>query len=168
MEDALADIKDVLKKRIGGLYKEKVVFVGVGNRMRGDDAIGPALIDMISDNVPHAIDAENVPENFTGRIKRIDPQAIVFIDAVHFGNFPAGYTKIVEISEAGGYGLTTHKFSLDMVMEYLKEETGADVFMIGVQPATISDTEGISPVIEDRLKAISRSISTIFNNDLSL
>jgi len=55
-----------------------VVFVGVGNRMRGDDAIGPALIDLIKGRVPHAIDADGAPENVTSAIRRLEPAVIVF------------------------------------------------------------------------------------------
>lgn len=154
---------EALSERLKGVSPDCTVFVGVGNRMRGDDAIGPVLIDLLSPHMPHVLDVSNVPENFTGMIKRLNPSKIVFIDAVQFGDCPAGYARIVEMSEAGGYGLTTHKFSLDMIMEYLKEETGADVFMIGVQPESIRDTEGLSPGMGDRLAALRSVIVDAFS-----
>ncbi len=43
-------------------------------------------------------------------------------------------------------------------MEYLKMETGADVFMIGVQPARIADGEGLSPGIDKSIEKITACI----------
>ncbi len=38
-----------------------------------------------------------------------------------------------------------HKISLEILMEYLQEETGADVFIIGIQPAVVAQSSGLSP-----------------------
>jgi hydrogenase 3 maturation protease len=66
--DHFEELEGKLKARIGDLPPEKIVFVGVGNRFRGDDAAGPVIIDMLADRVPHAIDAGPSPENATGAI----------------------------------------------------------------------------------------------------
>jgi hydrogenase 3 maturation protease len=156
------DLGEKLKIRIGSLPPEKVVFVGVGNRSRGDDAVGPAVIDRLAGRVPHALDAGPAPENATGAIKKLKPAAVVFVDALLFGDLPPGAPAIVEIGDIRHIGGATHTLSLDVVMEYLKAETGADVFMIGVQPGRIRDGEGMTPDIESAVKSIaSASISAL-------
>jgi hydrogenase 3 maturation protease len=152
--DYFEELERKLKTRLDGIPAERIVFVGVGNRSRGDDAIGPMIIDMLAESVPHAIDAGPSPENFTGAIKKLKPAVIVIIDALIFKDLPPGAPQIVEIDEIRHLGESTHTLSLDVVMEYLKMETGADVFMIGVQPGRIADGEGLSQGIEEAIKKL--------------
>ena len=158
MDASLDRLKAELALRLRGILPDKVVFVGVGNRLRGDDGIGPAVIDLLEGIVPHALDAGGVPENFTGTIKRLRPEAIVFIDALDFGGRPGG-VRLVELSDIQEYGASTHNFSLDVSMEYLKGETGADVFLVGVQPERIAEGEEISPALAGPLKALAEVLA---------
>ncbi|OPY29352.1 MAG: hydrogenase 3 maturation protease [Methanocella sp. PtaU1.Bin125] len=158
--DRFSGLEAKLKARVGDLSPEKVVFVGVGNRSRGDDAVGPAVIDMLADRVPQAIDAGPAPENVTGLIKRLKPSAVVFIDALLFRDLPPGTPAIVETGDIRHLGESTHTLSLDVVMEYLKAETGADVFMIGVQPERIADGEGMTPGLETATEKIASAIAS--------
>jgi hydrogenase 3 maturation protease len=156
--DYFEELERKLKARIGGMPVENIVFVGVGNRSRGDDAIGPMIIDLLAGHVPHTIDAGPSPENVTGMIKKLKPKAIVFIDALIFKDLPPGTPQIVEIEDIRHLSESTHTLSLDVVMEYLKMETGADAFMIGVQPGRIADGEGLSPGMQDSVEKITASI----------
>ena len=156
--DYFRELEQMLKARIGRFPPDQIVFVGVGNRFQGDDAAGPALADMLADRVPHAIDAGPAPENVTSAVKKLKPKAIVLIDALIFKGLAPGTPKIVEIDEIRRLGESTHTLSLDVVMEYLKMETGADVFMIGVQPGRIAEGEGLSPGVEEALEKIVQCI----------
>lgn len=112
--------------------------------MRGDDGIGPVLLDLLRDHVHHAIDAGATPEEYTGVIRRLDPSVIIFLDAVDRGADP-GRITIVEKGEVSQVRMGIHKISLEILMEYLREETGADVFIIGIQPAVAAQSPGLSP-----------------------
>ncbi len=149
----LEALKKALISRLRGISPERIVFVGVGNRLRGDDAIGPAIVDALKGRVPHAIDAGIAPENYTGMIKRLRPLAIIFIDALDFGGVP-GSVALIESWEIQRYGASTHGLSLEVAMDYLREETGADVFLIGVQPERIGEGEGLSPSIVKHIKKL--------------
>ena len=154
----MAGLESELKARLRGVAPGSVVFVGVGNRFRGDDAIGPAVIDLLAGQALHAIDAGPAPENVTGAIKKLKPGAIVFVDALIRGDLPPGTPAIAEIGDIRHAGESTHALSLDVVMEYLKTETGADVFMIGVEPRRIADGEGLSPGMEEQLGRLAAAI----------
>ncbi len=158
MADNAESIKMALIDRLRHVKPARVAFVGVGNRLRGDDAIGPALIDLLKGRVPNAIDADNAPENVTSAIRRLEPQAIIFIDAAGLGDAPPGHARIVEAKDVEKIGATAHNISLEAVMEYLKETTGADVFMLGVQPERIGEGEGISPGLRRPLEELARAI----------
>ena len=158
MEGSFDKLKKRLAERLHGIGPDGVVFVGVGSRLRGDDAIGPALIDLLKDRVPHAIDADNAPENATSAIKRLRPRAVVFLDAAGLGDAPPGWTRVVEAADVKKLGASAHDISLDAVMEYLKEATGADVFLLGVQPEKIGEGEHISPSLRRPLKELADAI----------
>ncbi len=158
VEDAIDTLKKELAERLHGISPDRVVFVGVGSRLRGDDAIGPALIDLLKNRVPHAIDAGNAPENVTSAVKRLKPRAVVFLDAAGLGDAPPGHARVVEAEDVEKLGASAHDISLDVVIEYLKEATGADIFLLGVQPERIGDGEHISPSLRRPLKDLADAL----------
>lgn len=164
MDVSIDTLKNELAGRLRDLGAGRVVFVGVGNRLRGDDGIGPAIVDLLEGRVPHALDVGSAPENYTGVIKRVRPLAIVFIDALDFGGKP-GSARIVEAPDILQYGASTHHFSLDVSMEYLRHETGADVFLVGVQPETVLEGEGVSPSLEKPLEALAGILADALKKD---
>jgi hydrogenase 3 maturation protease len=111
------------------------------------------IIDMLVDKVPHAIDAGSAPENVTGAIKKLKPKVVVLIDALIFKDASPGSAFIVESEEISQKGFS-HTLSLDFVMDYLRQETGADVLLIGVQPGYIGDSEGLSPGMQEAVESI--------------
>lgn len=151
-------LEKLLAGRLGGIAPGRIVFVGVGNRLRGDDGIGPALIDMLQGRVPHAIDAGSAPENATSAVRRLKPEAIVFLDAACLREAP-GCARIVEAGDVERLEAGAHGFSLDVVMEYLKGSTGADVFLLGVQPKRVGDGQGISAEMKKALRGIAAAIA---------
>lgn len=142
-----SDLTSILNSLIGNVDPERVVFVGVGNRMLGDDGIGPVLLDHLKKNLPHTVDAGVTPEEYTGVIKRLNPSVIIILDAADFGAEP-GQMKIIMAEEVSLVRIGSHKIPLDIIMEYLRSETGADVFIIGIQPECISFSSSLSPSAE--------------------
>src|SRR5574342_1091615 len=56
-----------LRARLEG---KRVLILGVGNRLRGDDAVGPLLVEHLQGKVDiPLIDAGEVPENYLGPIE---------------------------------------------------------------------------------------------------
>ncbi len=112
-----------------------VVVVGVGNPTRGDDAAGAMIARRLRGaRGVYVIEADEVPEAYVGEIARFDPTAVVFVDAVDLGRAP-GDVALVEIADLAPYTATTHRAPLSLVMEVVRCTTGADVFLIAVQPS---------------------------------
>jgi hydrogenase 3 maturation protease len=122
------------------LTPDRVAVVGVGNRMRGDDAVGPAVIDAL-DGLPGAalFDAGAAPENHIQPLARATPARVLLVDACDFGAQPGEFRLFTraEVEELSYGFLSTHTLPLNLTMEMVVQETGAEVCLLGVQPAAI-------------------------------
>jgi len=136
-------------------FKGNTVIVGIGNILRADDGIGPALIEKLEGRVKAVlINAGTAPENYTGKIVKLKPQMILIIDAVDLGLKPGEY-EILEKSDIIKSGFTTHDMSPQMFIGYLEAETCARIYMLGVQPKDVSFGQQMSSELKNTLDELS-------------
>ncbi|KAF5434559.1 hydrogenase 3 maturation protease [Candidatus Methanophagaceae archaeon] len=136
-----------LEERIRDLLKGRIVYMGMGNILRGDDGIGPKLVEVLRKKGAGVVDAGTVPESYIGPVKRLEPDTIVMIDAVHLDREP-GSVELLERDEIlENSGFSTHSLSPVLVMERLESETGAAVFMLAIQPGTLKLGDPLSPAV---------------------
>ena len=144
-------------------YK-KLVIMGIGNDIRGDDGIGPYIVENIkhleSSNVS-ILNATTVPENFTGKIRKIDPTHIIIVDAVIMNEGP-GKIKLVKKEEVAGVSISTHSMSLSYLVNYLELEKPYNILFIGIEPESMELGQGLSPLV----KSSSDEIINIFTDIL--
>ena len=138
------------------LFKGKVVIVGIGHPLRGDDALGPSLVKRLDGHLDAlCIDAGSAPENYLGKIIKASPDVILFIDAVDFNKEP-GFYKILEQEEILKTGFTTHDLSPKMLIEYLSTETKAKMYLLGIQPKDLELGGQISLPVQEALGELER------------
>ena len=154
-----------LKKRLKG----KIVIVGIGNNLRGDDGAGPELIQRLKSQIPKdegkvasksqivLIDAGEVPENYLEKIINYNADTILLVDAVNFQD-PPGSIKFIESNQLKERNFSTHSVSLFLVTDYLKNRTKADILILGIQPESIDLNNGLSEPMKEALKKIEDSI----------
>jgi len=144
-----------LKDRLQG----KVSIVGIGNRLRGDDGIGPEILKRLNNPLPQLLlfDVGEAPENYLGKIVKQKPDTIVLIDAVDLSASP-GTIKIIEKDDIRDESLSTHNASLNLVAKYLQKETSADIFLLGIQPKTTEFGKEISRPVRESLEKIVRML----------
>ena len=150
-----------MKNPFADILKGKVVIVGIGNILRGDDGLGPALIERLTGNVKAiCIDAGTAPESYTGTIVKAAPDTILLVDALHLDRPPGEYA-ILRRHEIVKSGFTTHDISPRMFIEYLKTQTKADIYMLGIQPERLSLGEEISDRIKKTLQEIEQLVKEV-------
>ena len=145
------------------IVKKRLLFIGIGNRQRGDDGAGPVLIDKLhAAGFTNILDAGIVPENYTRRIICYCPDVIIFIDALHFGSNP-GCWKLCAIDTCSEHGFSTHTVSLTLITSYIRFYIPATILLLGIQPATTgfqpdlsNDVQKSVDQIVDKLKYFSR------------
>lgn len=136
--------------------------MGVGNELKSDDGIGPFIInkligeDIQRDNLLF-INAETVPENFTGKIRKENPSHVIIVDACLMGSNP-GEMKIVDKDDFANIGISTHSMSLSYFVKYLEKDTDFKVIFVGIEPETMDWGENPTPNVE---KAAYEFIETV-------
>ena len=141
------------------ILKGKVIIFCIGNIERGDDGLGPYLAWIIKDNVPYeVIDAGTAPENWTGVITRLKPDTIVIVDAIYFEGEP-GEMRIFSGDDLRSGKISTHDVSPKLLIEYLKESTGADIYILGIKPQSNKFNQGLSLCVEKTLNQLAGVLS---------
>jgi len=123
----------------------KVAVCGIGNRIRGDDGVGPEAIAALRGNVDERdvllVDCERSPENFLGELQAFSPEKVILIDAVDLGK-PPGSIGMVDIHTIKKQTMSTHKLPLNLFIDYLQARMRFKLLFIGIQPRqTGLDTE---------------------------
>jgi len=104
------------------------------------------------------IDAGEVPENYTGAVTKAKPDTVIIIDAADFSGRP-GEIKLFKAEEISGAGLATHSMSLNIFAAYLKQETGAEVFLLAIQPKTIKAGSRLSREVRSSISNLIKMLA---------
>jgi hydrogenase 3 maturation protease len=137
-----------------------IVILGVGNRFRGDDAIGSLVASELSamlqassfifqDNNIVIYDTETTPENFIDKVVEAKPDWVIFIDACNFRGEP-GEFKLFEEDEISeiSYGLlSTHTLPLTLTIELIKKQHNCRISLLGIQPKQLTMGQELSPEV---------------------
>ena len=131
---------------------EKLIVLGVGNRLKSDDGVGPFIIEKlkeenIENNEILFIDAETVPENFTGKIRKENPTHLIIVDACLMG-CDAGEIRIVDYEEFANIGISTHSMSLSFFVKYLQKDMDFNIIFVGVEPESMDYQEFPTETVE--------------------
>ncbi len=148
---------------LSNILKGKVVFLGVGNTLRADDGFGPALIEKLQGQIPATcIDAGSTPENYAGKIVKENPDTVVIVDAAHLDLEP-GKFNILTKEKIAKCGLSTHDLSANMFIEYLESQTKANIYMLAVQPQSVTLGGQMSEPVKKALSQITSLIKEVAN-----
>ena len=148
-----------------------MVVVGVGNPLRRDDFVGVEVVRRLRRKLPSSgegrvklIEAETVPESFTGPVARFRPSHVIVVDAALHGSEP-GQARLVEPEAVKGPLFSTHAPSLRLFCSLVRASTGAEVVVLGIQPKDTRFGEGLSPELEEAAdvvaEALARALSAV-------
>ncbi len=156
------DLK-VMCNKFKNILKGKVVIAGIGNALRGDDAFGLRLIENISGKVNAAcFNLGTAPENYIGKIAKEEPNTILLVDALDLGKNPGDF-EILKSEEIVNSGFTTHDLSPRMFIDFLKAQTKAQIYLLGVQPEKLNFSEEMSPKMNRALEKVTELIKEVLS-----
>ncbi len=163
LSEASHKLMVTLRRRLRG----RVVIMGIGNPMLGDDGVGCAIVQQLrkalaqlpgSEGVAGItlVDAEEVPESHTGVVEAARPELVLLIDAADFAAAP-GSVGLIEGGRLEAQAAFTHRTPLAPLARYLMERTHANVLLIGIQPGRMEWGDPLTPDVAataDQLLAI--------------
>jgi len=129
----------------------KTLLITIGNSLRADDGVGPFVGEQVRFKNPghRVINAYTTPENIAQTAIDFKPDKIVLLDAAHFGGRP-GELKIIPLELINQQTvISTHSFPLSVTFSIVKEDTGAELVAVGVQPASMEYGEGLTPEVKE-------------------
>ncbi len=151
------NIKDELREWLKNA--ERIVVIGIGNELRGDDSVGVRIVRSLKGKVPKhvmLIESETVPESFIELITEFNPTNILLIDAGLVGLKP-GDARLVESCEVLGpltAPVSTHALPLRIFFEYLKKTINAKIVLLIIQPKRTDFGEGLSCKVEESVRKL--------------
>jgi hydrogenase 3 maturation protease len=148
-----------------GTGDKRVVIVGVGNPIRGDDAVGPRIIELLESkpiNNVLLLNTESVPEAFTGKVEQFNPTHVLLVDAANFRGMP-GETKLITGEQIGGQAISTHSLPLNIFISYIEKSLGISVILLGIQPMSINLGESMSEPVKNVAKIVADTLHRILS-----
>jgi len=157
----MKNLKDKLKNA------EKILVLGVGSELRGDDIAGIVIAGKIEKNKAvknnpkvKVIYGYTAPENFTGEIKKFNPSHIILVDCADMGK-SFGDVEIIEKEKILSTAFSTHSLPIKIMIDYIKESINAETIVIGIQPENIKFGEKVSDSAKKAISKVSREIVKI-------
>ncbi len=124
----------------------RVAIIGIGNELRGDDAIGLLAAEKMEKEIGKECKTlllkTNAPENIVGTVSEFHPDIIIAVDAADYGGLP-GDVRIID-PKADERPNSTHSAPLGIFFEALKNASNAKAYLVGIQIKTNAFGEGIS------------------------
>jgi hydrogenase 3 maturation protease len=161
---------------------KRVAVIGIGNELNGDDAAGVLVARSLelarqksaawraqdhqgkSHTQPPAevlvIDAGPAPENFTGPLRRFQPDAVVLVDAAQLAQAP-GAIAWVAWQDVAGFSASTHILPPSIFAQFLTDEIGCQVVFVGIQPETLEFDQPVSLSVGQAVKDVTRQLCQI-------
>lgn len=140
----------------------KLLVVGVGSRMRGDDMVGPYTTDLLKERLDSGdelivskldiIDADVMPENFSKPMRESDADLILFIDAVDM-NLEPGTIRKVPRDLIDATIPCSHNLPMSYVMGYINEKIER-VELIGIQIVTTGLFEEMTEITREACRKL--------------
>ena len=156
---------NLLNQKLKGF--ERLAILGVGSDLRADDGAG----DMVAKRMAIAFPSEKypnllccaggtAPENFSGKIERFRPTHLLAVDAADTGLIP-GEISDIDPDTVGGPGFCSHLLPLKVMLDYLTDQTGCSVSLIGIQPKTLEFDGAMSDAVISAVDILCEAISEI-------
>ncbi|NJE09772.1 hydrogenase 3 maturation endopeptidase HyCI [Thermococcus sp. MAR1] len=145
---------------------KRVVVCGIGNEVRGDDAFGVLVAERLKELVSNPnvliLNCGEVPESYTGKITKFEPDLVVFVDAVDFGG-EHGEVILADPEGTLGEAVSTHSLPLKVLVGYLKTRLNAEFVLVGCQPAVLGLFQKPSEVVVERAEVLAKSMAGVLN-----
>ena len=158
---------NTLKKKLTDKTVQRIVILGMGNELDGDDAAGIQVarrLQIALAGYDHilVIDGGNAPESYTGKIRQFAPDFVLLVDGADMGEAP-GAVAWLDWEDTDGLSGSTHTLPLHVLSNYLVMEFGCQVALLGIQIQQLNMTLGdpLSPPVAAAVEGVVAEICNL-------
>ncbi len=147
-------LKD-LRNKLSAFQPEEIMFVGMGNSYKTDDAAGLFFVKYLKDMTEYThsqiINAGTNPENYLQQILMSEAKAIVFIDSALLGTEPGDIAWLTQ-EQIETVGISSHGYSLKLIEKFILSESEKVFLYLGIQPYSTSRGDKMSLIVSQKIK----------------
>ena len=126
--------------------------------MRGDDALGPMVIDALQGKTEAMlIDCGEAPESYLGKIEKSKPERIIIVDAVQMDK-PPGTIAVIDTKKIKGIVMSSHNIPMTLFLEYNETRLKCETIFLGIQPKAIAFNEGLSSECKSAVQKAAKKV----------
>lgn len=129
-------LREELREFWGTSPESKIIIVGVGRTIRGDESTGLLIAEELA-KMSHrntlVIKAEDRPENYTEQIRHFNPTHILYLLATRSGGVP-GESRLITLEKHSRKSL--HESPLTTLDHYLSTILSAETRLLIIEPRT--------------------------------
>ncbi len=149
-----------IQKQLNEILLKIPVIIGIGNEMRGDDGAGIEIIKRLQKNgISNTLAVNSTPENYLQKIAMMPGNARLWIDIINWNGEP-GETKIFDTDTISHYTISTHNFSLVVIINFLKDLKNVQDYFLGIQPQNLTLGDPISKPVAETVDVLVEYIIT--------
>jgi len=154
-----------LKEKTSKSHKN-IIIAGVGNRLLGDESIGPHIIDkLLQMHIPSNVNIIDCGCDLLGLMSYLNkPQKIIIVDAIRAGGKPGeiyrfDYSKLATMKDETQSG---HQIGTIDVLRLLKSVypvlADSEITVIGMEPKTLELGNNLSKEVKERIADVTRLV----------
>lgn len=144
-----------------------IAVLGIGNEMMGDDAAGALLArELKKCKMQNAkcrieiMETSTTPENFTGAIRKLQPDLVVMVDAADM-NLEPGAVGFLDTKQMHTMMHSTHTLPLSFLAGYLEQMGTAKVIALGIQAGHIKLDQPMTREVAESVKRIVKTFAGV-------
>lgn len=158
---ALSNLRRIVQK----YSQDKIMILGLGNILKGDDGFGPILMGRLKNRIKAVcLDAATVPENYLGLITKEKPDLILLVDAINTSDNQLGEITLYNSKKISGLNsISTHNANLKLFLDLLSQDCSAKIYLIGINPATLKFEAALSAPAQQAIDELEKLLLEILS-----
>jgi coenzyme F420 hydrogenase subunit delta len=149
--------------------KKRIVVLGIGNSLFGDDGFGPATVQLILRSLTLPADVcildvgtAVMPVLLDILLSDLGPQRLIILDTIDLGRRPGELVRVSveQLPQTRSDLFSFHSFSARKVLQELKDQKDLEVTILACQAQRVPSEieEGLSKPVEDAVQRAARTV----------